>query len=144
MSLALSGFSTSPSPASAGLVQSAYTPANPATPAAPRTDGTTITISQTGRELAANDAALVPASQVSATTGTATEQKISAAVSEKIGNIFRGAGINVGTNAQFNVDALGNLQITGVDGLTAEKIRTQLDEHPAVVAAVHAISTFAL
>ena len=37
-----------------------------------------------------------------------------------------------------------NLQITGVDGLTAEKIRTQLDEHPAVVAAVHAISTFAL
>jgi hypothetical protein len=143
MSLALSGFSASHSSSAASLIQTAYTIPEPAQQAGLRGDSTTVTLSQEGRSLAANDPTLTVASSGVDSEGTTSAQQISAAASQRIGNFFRSAGIDVGTNAQFSVDALGKLQISGVDGLTAEKIKTQLDNHPDVATAVYALGTLA-
>ncbi|HTH39338.1 MAG TPA: hypothetical protein VL968_01025 [Rhodocyclaceae bacterium] len=143
MSLALSGFSASHSSSAASLIQTAYAIAEPAQQAGLRGDSTTVTLSQEGKNLAANDPTLTVASSGTDVEGAAPTQKISAAASERIGNFFRSAGIDVGVNAQFSVDSLGKLQISGVDGLTAARIRTQLDSHPDVATAVYALGTLA-
>jgi len=141
MSLALSGFSASHSSSAASLIQTAYAIPEPAQQAGLRSDGTTVTLSSEGRQLAANDATLNAATTTNPVTEAASVEKISAAASEKLGNFFRSVGIDVGTNVQFDVDSLGKLQISGVDGLTAAKIKAQLDDHPDVAAAIHTLSS---
>jgi len=95
------------------------------------TDGTRVSLSSTGIKLA-NSVENLNASDALITPTTANVQNLSAALAEKVGNLFRDAGISTDQQVQFSVDATGNVKVTAANEKDAAKIKDLLDQNPAV------------
>ncbi|GAB2180878.1 hypothetical protein DLREEDagrD3_11010 [Denitratisoma sp. agr-D3] len=143
MSLTVAGYANSSASAAMAALQKTYALGEAAAQADSQgdssTDGTRVSLSFTGRKLAnsvenlGNDNALT-------TPTSATVQDLSAALADKIGNLFRDAGINNDQPVQFSVDGQGQVQVSGVDTATQRRVQNLLSQQPTLANDIRTLS----